>query len=120
MELDQVIPAIGQTPDLSALEEISGLEFSRWGTVETDSITYATNCDGVFAGGDAQTGPWVAIGAIASGREAAESIVRYLDGQDMTAGREPITKEDPIYRPVPKDEPRKIRAKMPELSVEKR
>ncbi len=120
MELDQVIPAIGQTPDLSALEEISGLEFSRWGTVETDSITYATNCDGVFAGGDVQTGPWVAIGAIASGREAAESIVRYLDGQDMAEGREPITKEDPLYRPVPKSERKKARAKMPELPVEKR
>jgi heterodisulfide reductase subunit A-like polyferredoxin len=120
MELDQVIPAIGQTPDLSALEEISGLEFSRWGTVETDSITYATNCDGVFAGGDVQTGPWVAIGAIASSREAAESIVRYLDGRDMAEGREPITKEDPVYRPIRKGEHKKARAKMPELSVEKR
>ncbi len=120
MELDQVIPAIGQTPDLSALEEISGLEFSRWGTVETDSITYATNCDGVFAGGDVQTGPWVAIGAVASGREAAESIVRYLDGRDMAEGREPITKEDPVYRPIPKGQHKKDRAKMPELPVEKR
>jgi heterodisulfide reductase subunit A-like polyferredoxin len=120
MELDQVIPAIGQTPDLSALEDITGLEFSRWGTVETDSITYATNHKGVFAGGDLQTGPWVAIGAIAAGREAAESIVRYLDGQDMAEGREPITKQDPVYRPVPKDEPKKARARMPELSVEER
>jgi heterodisulfide reductase subunit A-like polyferredoxin len=120
MELDQVIPAIGQTPDLSVLEDITGLEFSRWGTVETDSITYVTNREGVFAGGDLQTGPWVAIGAIAAGREAAESILRYLDGRDMAEGREPITKEDPIYRPVPKNEPQKARAKMPELSVENR
>jgi heterodisulfide reductase subunit A-like polyferredoxin len=120
MELDQVIPAIGQTPDLSVLEDITGLEFSRWGTVETDSITYATNREGVFAGGDLQTGPWVAIGAIAAGREAAESILRYLHGRDMAEGREPITKEDPIYRPVPKNEPQKARAKMPELSVENR
>ncbi len=117
MELDQVIPAVGQTPDLSVLEDITGLEFSRWGTVETDSITYATNREGVFAGGDLQTGPWVAIGAIAAGREAAESVVRYLDGLDMAEGREPIAKEDPIYRPVPKNEPQKARAKMPELSV---
>jgi heterodisulfide reductase subunit A-like polyferredoxin len=120
MELDQVIPAIGQAPDLSALEDITSLEFSRWGTVETDAITYATNHKGVFAGGDLQTGPWVAIGAIAAGREAAESIVRYLDGQDMAEGREPVTKQDPVYRPVPKDESKKARARMPELSVEKR
>jgi heterodisulfide reductase subunit A-like polyferredoxin len=120
MELDQIIPAIGQTPDLSILEDITGLEFSRWGTVETDSVTYATNREGVFAGGDLQTGPWVAIGAIAAGKEAAESIVRYLDGQDMAEGREPITNEDPIYRPVPENEPQMARAKMPELSVENR
>jgi heterodisulfide reductase subunit A-like polyferredoxin len=56
---------------------------------------------GVFAGGDLQTGPWVAIGAIAAGKEAAESIERYLDGVDMAAGREPLTVDDPVYRPIP-------------------
>lgn len=120
IEIDQLIPAIGQRPDLSALEDVTGLEFTRWGTVETDAITYATGREGVFAGGDLQTGPWVAIGAIAAGREAAESIVRYFDNQDMVAGREPIEKEDPVYRPVPKDEARKARAKMPELAPESR
>jgi hypothetical protein len=67
-----------------------------------DPITYATGRKGVFAGGDLQTGPWVAIGAIAAGKEAAESIERYLDGADMAAGREPIERDDPVYRPIPK------------------
>jgi len=116
IEIDQLIPAIGQRPDLSAIEDIMGLEFSRWGTVEVDPVTYATGREGVFAGGDAQTGPWVAIGAIAAGREAAESIARYLNGQDMAEGREPTAKENPEYRPIPEDAPRKARAKMPELS----
>ncbi len=120
IEIDQLIPAIGQKPDLSALGELTGLSFSRWGTIETDAITYATGCEGIFAGGDVQTGPWVAIGAIAAGREAAESIVRYLDGQDMAEGREPVSNENPIYRPIPEDEPVKARAKMPELAVEQR
>ncbi len=120
IEIDQLIPAIGQKPDLSALENVTGVDFSRWGTVETDSVTYATGRPGVFAGGDVQTGPWVAIGAIAAGREAAESILRYLDGKDMAEGREPVTNENPVYRPVPEGEPKKLRAEMPELEVEKR
>jgi len=120
IEIDQLVPAIGQRPDLSAIEDVMNLGFSRWGTIEVDPVTYATGREGVFAGGDVQTGPWVAIGAIAAGREAAESIVRYLDGHDMAEGREPITKEDPVYRPIPIDEPKKDRAKMPELEGEDR
>ena len=120
LEIDQLIPAIGQRPDLSSLEDISGIEFSKWGTTEVDAITYATGREGVFAGGDVQTGPWVAIGAIAAGKEAAESIERYIDGRDMAEGREPITREDPVYRPIPEDEPLAARAKMPELPLKQR
>ena len=120
MDIDQLIPAIGQKPDLSAIEDIAGLEFSRWGTTEVDAITYATGREGVFAGGDVQTGPWVAIGAIAAGKEAAESIVRYIEGQDMVQGREPVSKENPVYRPIPAGIPMEARAKMPELDLEQR
>ena len=66
IEIDQLVPAIGQRPDLSAIEDVTGLTFSRWGTAEVDAVTYATNREGVFAGGDLQTGPWIAIGAIAA------------------------------------------------------
>ena len=120
LEIDQLIPAIGQSPDISPLEDISGLQFSRWGTIEVDPITYTTDREGVFAGGDLQTGPWVAIGAIAAGKEAAESIVRYLDGRDMAEGREPVSTDNPIYRPIPEDQTRETRAKMPELPVDER
>jgi len=118
--IDQLVPAIGQRPDLSALEDVTGLTFSRWGTTEVDSITYATEREGVFAGGDLQTGPWVAIGAIGAGKEAAESILRFIEGKDMAAGRDPIVYEDPRYRPVPENEPVMPRARMPELPLEKR
>ena len=120
IEIDQLIPAIGQYPDLSAIEDVTGLNFSRWGTVEVEDVTYATDREGVFAGGDLQTGPWVAIGAIAAGKEAAESVVRYLDGKEMAEGREPIKKEDPDYCPIPEEMPEEARAKMPELPVEAR
>ena len=120
IEIDQLIPAIGQRPDLSAIEDVAGMTFSRWGTTEVDSVTFATERDGVFAGGDLQTGPWVAIGAIGAGKEAAESILRYIEGRDLADGREPIVYEDPWYRPVPEGEPQVPRAKMAELAVEKR
>jgi hypothetical protein len=111
LDIDQLIPAIGQRPDLSALENVEGLEFTRWGTTEVDPVTYATGREGVFAGGDLQTGPWVAIGAIAAGKEAAESMSATFDGRDMAADREPISKDDPAtdrsppmsrLRPAPK------------------
>jgi len=120
LDIDQLIPAIGQRPDLSSIEDVDGLEFTRWSTTEVDPITYATGREGVFAGGDLQTGPWVAIGAIAAGKEAAESIARYLDGADMAAGREPIEQPDPVYRPIPEDEPVMSRAKARELEPEAR
>jgi heterodisulfide reductase subunit A-like polyferredoxin len=120
IEIDQLIPAIGQRPDLSALEDITGLTYTRWGTTEVDAITYATEQEGVFAGGDLQTGPWVVIGAIGAGKEAAESIFRYIEKHDMAAGREPVVNENPVYRPIPEDEPIVERARMPELAVDKR
>jgi len=120
IEIDQLIPAIGQRPDLSALENVTGLNFSRWGTVEVDSVSFATEREGVFAGGDLQSGPWVAIGAIGAGKEAAESILRYIEGRDMAAGREPKVYDDACYRPIPDEEPRMPRAHMAELPVEKR
>jgi heterodisulfide reductase subunit A-like polyferredoxin len=120
LDIDQLIPAIGQRPDLSSIEDVEGLEFTRWSTTEVDPITYETGRKGVFAGGDLQTGPWIAIGAIAHGKEAAESILRYLDGVDMAAGREPIEYGDPVYRPIPDEEPVMPRAKVLELEPEAR
>jgi heterodisulfide reductase subunit A-like polyferredoxin len=120
IEIDQLIPAVGQRPDLSALEDVTGLTFTRWGTVEADAVAYATQRPGVFAGGDLQTGPWVAIGAVAAGKEAAESILRYFEGKDLAAGREPVTKENPVSRPIPEGAPIRDRAKMPQLSPEQR
>ena len=120
LEIDQLIPAIGQTPDLSALDDIEDLDTSRWGTIEVDPITYATTKPGLFAGGDVQTGPWVAIGAVAAGKEAAESIIRYLDGRDMAEGREPITNDDPQYRPIPENTQKQARAAMRELPIKER
>ena len=67
-ECDIVVPAIGQTPESNFLADSEKLKISRFGTIAVDDITYQTSREGVFAGGDAQSGPWVAIGAVAAGR----------------------------------------------------
>ena len=86
LECDMVIPAIGQRADVNYLEG-TGIKMTRWKTPEVDEVTYATSRPGVFAAGDLQTGPWIAVGAVGGGIEAAESIDRYLRGVDLMEGR---------------------------------
>ena len=120
IEIDQLIPAIGQRPDLCSIEDLAGLKISKWDTTEVNPVTLETDREGVFAGGDVQTGPSVAIAAIAAGMEAAESIFRYLQGLDMEEGRQTPIVENPEFRPVSEDMAQVSRYKMPELAVAKR
>lgn len=120
IEIDQLIPAIGQQPDLETISGTAGIQLSRWGTIEVDPVSFATGRKGVFAGGDLQTGPGIAIGAVAAGREAAESIARYLDGKDMAAGRGQTAVDNPVYQPISPETPKAARARMPELSAAQR
>ncbi|MFH1153554.1 MAG: FAD-dependent oxidoreductase [Pseudomonadota bacterium] len=121
MGTDQVIQAIGQQPDLGALDRQETLGVSRWGTLDVDPVTYATGRPGVFAGGDVQTGPDIAIAAIAAGMEAAESIARYLTGADMASDREkPRPAREADYLPIPPEALPNPRRKPAELDLEKR
>ncbi|MFC1916881.1 FAD-dependent oxidoreductase [Chloroflexota bacterium] len=90
IEVDNVIMAIGQTVEKENLP--GNLEYTRRGTLAVDDITLRTNIDGVFAGGDVVRGPTDVIRAVASGKEAAVSIDRYLRGVDLREGR-PAPKE---------------------------
>jgi len=75
---DCIIMATGQKVDLDYLgEEFSSKIRTPRGLIEVDENN-ATRLEGVFAGGDAATGPDIAIRAIAAGRVAAKSISRYL------------------------------------------
>lgn len=76
MTLDTAIIAIGQMPDVPP----SGLPLSEWNLVEVNAETMQTSKPGVFAGGDAVSGPASIIDAIAHGRKAAASIDRFLGG----------------------------------------
>lgn len=78
MELDGVIVAIGRSPDLTLVPK--EVKITKQNTLWVDSKTLETRLPGIFAGGDAVTGPASIIDAIAAGRKAAASIDRYLGG----------------------------------------
>ena len=81
IEVDMLIEAIGQRPDTESIK-LGSVKTARGGVLVADKRTLATDQKGVFAGGDAFTGPWTVIEAIASGQRAASSIKRFLSGKD--------------------------------------
>lgn len=86
MQADTVIVAIGQIADHSYAEKL-GIETTSSGMLSACPMTLETPLKGVFAGGDAVYGPASIAQAIGSGREAAKSIDRYLNGRDLRLGR---------------------------------
>jgi formate dehydrogenase (NADP+) beta subunit len=81
IDIDLLIPAVSQSPDISFLSEEIGLEISRWARLAVNPETFETNVHGIFAGGDFVTGPRDVIRVIADGRKTALSIHTYLSGE---------------------------------------
>jgi glutamate synthase (NADPH) small chain len=76
---DLVIKALGfDAEDLPALFGAPELKASRWGTLKIDHKTMMTSLEGVFAAGDIVRGASLVVWAIRDGRDAAESMHRYL------------------------------------------
>ncbi len=80
LNFDRVISAIGEVPEIPAE---FGLSQSKWKTLTVDPDTLMTEHTGVFAGGDVVSGPASVIDAIATGRQAASSIDKYLGGNGL-------------------------------------
>ena len=76
IEVDLVIPATGQAPELEILREAGG-ELSPDGLLRVDEALQTAR-PGLFAAGDCVTGPRTVVEAIAAGHRAAASIDRYL------------------------------------------
>ncbi len=87
LEADMVIFAIGQTVILNDLLKGTEVELFRGVYPVADKLTYQTAEEDIFVGGDVFTGPKFAIDAIAAGKEAAESLHRYVQHGHMTIGR---------------------------------
>jgi NADPH-dependent glutamate synthase beta subunit-like oxidoreductase len=110
--LDTLVPAIGERPDTSCLSEGDGVSVSQWGAIEAASSNLTTSREGVFAGGDAVTGPATIVQAMAAGKLAADMIARYLEGKDLT--KEPVLTRPSVYvEPVELSEEELAKTKRP-------
>ena len=78
---DAVIVAIGQFVDAMCLEEgACQVDWTRRNTIGINQVSMETSLPGVFAAGDAVTGPATVVEAIGGGKRAAEAIDRFLSG----------------------------------------
>jgi glutamate synthase (NADPH/NADH) small chain len=78
VEADTAILALGYWPDPVIGESTPELETHKWGLIVTDKESGETSRPGVYAGGDAVTGPDLVVTAMVAGRKAAASIDAYL------------------------------------------
>jgi NADPH-dependent glutamate synthase beta subunit-like oxidoreductase/CO/xanthine dehydrogenase FAD-binding subunit len=76
VEVDSILMAVGQTVDLSFLDEKYQLELTARGLIAVDQETFRTSKEGVYAGGDVTSGPATVIKAVAAGHAAAKAMNR--------------------------------------------
>jgi NADPH-dependent glutamate synthase beta subunit-like oxidoreductase/ferredoxin len=81
---DDVILAIGQDNAFPWVERDIGIEFDEWECPVVDEQTMMCSREGVFFGGDSAFGPKNIIWAVAHGHEAAISIHKYCQGEELT------------------------------------
>ena len=115
-DYDTIFAAIGQAVDLGYGD---ALETYR-GTIKADRHTLSTNLAGVYAGGDAVTGPARVVDALAHGKRAAVEVDKYLSKK---RGERPYV-ETPegieVTMTVPEEVVKQARAEMPKLPPEQR
>jgi glutamate synthase (NADPH) small chain len=78
LEVDLVIPAIGNGANPLLLKETPEIKTNKWGYIETDPFTCATSMKGVFSGGDIVRGGATVILAMGDGRRAAKYMDRFI------------------------------------------
>jgi len=81
-----VIKALGFEPEaLPTLWDTPELEVTRWGTIKADFRSHATSLPGVYAAGDIVRGASLVVWAIRDGRDAAESIAKFINAKAKVA-----------------------------------
>ena len=90
-ECDDVLVAIGQDNAFDWIERDIGIEFGEWDMPVVDKITFQSSHPKVFFGGDAAWGPENIIWAAAHGHQAAISIDKFFNDQDLYQRPDPTT-----------------------------
>jgi NADPH-dependent glutamate synthase beta subunit-like oxidoreductase len=127
IDIDMLITAIGQGPDVFFKDESKRLDedlnITRWNTIDCeDPVALQSSIPYIFTGGDSATGAALVVDAIGAGRRAARSIHMYLAGEKITPPSKTLFQDNipgTIFESVDglaKSE----RTKMPELPVDDR
>ena len=110
MDFDLAFVAIGQVGSFSAGAK-TPFAVSERGCIATDTLQ-RTTLPGLYAAGDAVTGPSTVVHAMASGVRAAATIHRDLTGESIQgAETRPLHRD---FTPISQDIPRQKRREMPE------
>ena len=122
LKVDTIVFAIGQGVEAEFAGEI--LEQRPNSTFACDKDTLqSTKNEKIFVAGDASGESVIAIQALATGRRAAQSVIRFLRGEDLRSGRElkdTWTYETKLQMPVDWDAITGQREDMQELNPKKR
>lgn len=104
---DMIIPAIGQSVETEPVLKDTPFDLTVWGTFKVDPDTMQTSEPGVFAAGDAVTGPATVVEAIAGGHKVVTAIERYLNqemalfDEERKQKEENPTPEEKNFVPIP-------------------
>jgi heterodisulfide reductase subunit A-like polyferredoxin len=126
LEADTIIFSVGQRAGLAFIPEDAGINITPQRTISIDPHSMAASRPGVFAAGDSVTGTAFVIEAVASGRKAAESVHRFLRGDQLDPPAEPnkpvieFTKADLDARVERGEFSLSQRIPLPELPVNER
>lgn len=121
-EFDRAFVAIGQKGMVA--KDRKGLLFNltEKGTIATDESLH-TGISGIYAAGDAATGPSTVVDAMASGRRVVKAIHAYLNPSKEFNAEKTITTARPAdmdFQKIPENIPSIARSIMPELQPERR
>ncbi len=125
LAFDHAFVAIGQQGEFSGREAALPFDVTPKGTIGTDEYLHAA-ISGVYAAGDAVSGPRSVVDAMASGKAAARSVHRDLckkalnAGDDIFADRSPVRPQSRNFADIPADLARCGRTNMPECALEER
>jgi len=73
-----ILLAIGQQVELSFLSDKYHIQLNKRGLIDVDSGSQMTSREGVFAAGDATTGPATVVQSVSNGKKAADGLNTYL------------------------------------------
>jgi len=120
LKFDRAFVAIGQMGFLQAdnpqtMDRSPSLRQGEFGLIGVDE-SFSTDIPGVYAAGDAVTGPSSVVETMATGRAVARSVHRELSGED-TSTVKATRPEDRDFSDIPSDIPSLARPTMPERQL---